>query len=283
VAFEVLNIGNPATGSITTHFRVLNGLFQAFAVRTGGFYVVNISQLRPGLLCLYVYMIYLCALPVTLTLRNTNIYEERSLDIFAEEVGHQPSHPRKPSPSPSSSSPPPERQRRDSTSTNLARSLKRHLTNSHPPNEAPHNPATTGWSRRNFLLQQLRGQLSHDLCWIALAILLITIIETAQSTRNPIVFSVFNIIFECVSAYGGVGISVGVPWESYSFSGAWHSTSKLVLCAVMLRRRHRGLPVAVDQAVLVPDERLGWAEEEDAVLRARSRALDGRGKSGDEQ
>lgn len=44
----------------------------------------------------------------------------------------------------------------------------------------------------------------------------------------------------------------------------------MVLCAVMLRGRHRGLPVAVDRAVLVPDERLGWAEEEDAVMRNRA-------------
>lgn len=49
----------------------------------------------------------------------------------------------------------------------------------------------------------------------------------------------------------------------------------------MLRGRHRGLPVAVDRAVLVPDERLGWAEEEDAVIKMRSRSK-GRGEAGRE-
>lgn len=32
--------------------------------------------------------------------------------------------------------------------------------------------------------------------------------------------------------------------------------SKLILCAVMLRRRHRGLLVAIDRAVLLPSDKL---------------------------
>lgn len=33
-----------------------------------------------------------------------------------------------------------------------------------------------------------------------------------------------------------------------------HTLSKLIVCAVMLRGRHRGLPVALDRAVLMPSE-----------------------------
>ena len=64
-----------------------------------------------------------------------------------------------------------------------------------------------------------------------------------------------------------VGISVGVPDNAYSFAGSWHKLSKLILCAVMLRGRHRGLPIAIDRAVLLPDERQDLAEEEDAAIR----------------
>jgi hypothetical protein len=39
----------------------------------------------------------------------------------------------------------------------------------------------------------------------------------------------------------------------------------------MLRGRHRGLPVAIDKAVLLPDETLAWAEEEDAQKRTLMR------------
>lgn len=67
---------------------------------------------------------------------------------------------------------------------------------------------------------------------------------------------------------------------SYSFSGAWHTASKMVLVAVMLRGRHRGLPVALDRAVELPvgEGYGGGAEEEDwGVRRSFSR---GRGAVG---
>lgn len=126
------------------------------------------------------------------------------------------------------------------------------------------------WTDQDFVRQQLRGQLGHDLWWIAVAVMFITIVETGQFNRDPVNFSIFNILFEVVSAYGCVGISVGVPWNAYSFCGAWHTTSKLILCAVMLRGRHRGLPVAIDRAILLPSKTLAWAEEEDAHKRMRS-------------
>ena len=118
-----------------------------------------------------------------------------------------------------------------------------------------------------FVRQQLLAQLAHDGWWIALAVFLIMVIEASQFEANPAVFSVFNVIFEVVSGYGCVGISIGLPNEAYSFCGAWHKLSKLVLCAVMIRGRHRGLPVAIDQAVLLPSENLHMAEEEDAQIR----------------
>lgn len=41
---------------------------------------------------------------------------------------------------------------------------------------------------------------------------------------------------------------------NFSFSGALQPLSKLIICAVMLRGRHRGLPVAIDRAVMLPSE-----------------------------
>ena len=93
------------------------------------------------------------------------------------------------------------------------------------------------------------------------------IIEGSNFQSNPTVFSVFNVLFEVVSGYGCVGISVGLPDQAYSFCGAWHTLSKLILCAVMIRGRYRGLPVAIDKAVLLPGEALYEAEEEDAQIR----------------
>lgn len=192
------------------------------------------SQLRIGLLILYVVMMYISVYPIVITMRNSNIYEERSLGIYANNPNETPAEARDHS---------------------FSRQSCRFI-------------ARRGYeSRGYFIRQQLRGQLAHDLWWIVLAVLFIMIIETGQFDRDPITYSAFNIIFEVISAYGCVGISVGLPDQNYSFSGGWHVVSKLILCAVMIRGRHRGLPVAIDRAVLLPGEHLAAAEEEDAQIR----------------
>ena len=236
-AFEVLNIGNPTVTSLPRGIRVLDGLFQALAVRSGGFYVVAIPGLRIGLLILYVIMMYISVYPVVITMRNSNVYEERSLGIYADD--------------------PQETRGEKLMDTSLFGRIKRTLTNQGRPTE----------SRGYFVRQQLRGQLAHDLWWIVLAVLFIMITETSNFERDPVSYSVFNVVFEVISAYGCVGISVGLPNAAYSFCGGWHKVSKLILCAVMLRGRHRGLPVAIDRAVLLPGEHLAAAEEEDAQIR----------------
>lgn len=122
-------------------------------------------------------------------------------------------------------------------------------------------------SRISFISQQVQGQIAHDIWFLVLAVLFISIIETSHFLGDPVTYSVFNIIFEVVSAYGTVGISTGLPSAAYSFSGGWHTGSKLLLCLVMLRGRHRGLPVALDRAVRLPGEQLSRDEEEDHRIR----------------
>ena len=215
--------------------RAIDGLFQALAVRSGGFYVVSIAQLRIGLLILYVIMMYISVYPVAITMRNSNVYEERSLGIYADDP----------------------QEKAEEAKGGIFSGIRRRLTTYGGSMEA----------RSDFVRQQLRGQLAHDLWWIVLAVLFIMITETGQFENDPVSYSVFNVIFEVVSAYGCVGISVGLPNVAYSFCGGWHVLSKLILCAVMLRGRHRGLPVAIDRAVLLPSEHLTAAEEEDAQIR----------------
>jgi len=59
-------------------------------------------------------------------------------------------------------------------------------------------------------------------------------------------------MFEVSSSYGTVGLSLGDP-SGTSLAGGLRTLSKLVLCAVMIRGRHRGLPLAIDRAVMLPD------------------------------
>ncbi|GMF76343.1 unnamed protein product [Aspergillus oryzae] len=230
--FEILAIGNQEIEQLPPGYRVLDGLFQA---------LVTISGLRQGLLVLYVLMMYVSAFPVLVTMRNTNVYEERSLGIYAHDD--------------------PESESEGQAKPGLFMSLVRHhlLGRQDVPSAEV--------SRSYFVHQQLRSQLSHDIWWIALAVLFISIAESPNFNRDPVSYSTFNIIFEVVSAYGCVGVSVGIPGRNSSFCSGWHTISKLILAAVALRGRHRGLPVAIDQAVMLPNDSLAWAEEEDAALR----------------
>ncbi|KXT05636.1 hypothetical protein AC578_5567 [Pseudocercospora eumusae] len=247
IGFKVINIGNKAIEQLPVGVRVIDGLFQAFAVRSGGFYVVAMSEVRIGLQVLYVVMMYISVYPVVITMRNSNVYEERSLGIYAEDE--------------------PENDGRADGKPGFFRQLSQHFVS---------GGASGSESNSSFVRQQLRAQLAHDVWIIFLALFAIVIIETSQFDRDPTVFSVFNFLFEIVSAYGCVGISLGVPWDAYSFCGTWHTASKLILCGVMLRGRHRGLPVAIDRAVLLPGEEIEKAEEDDGRIRLQRTISRGR-------
>lgn len=257
-----------------------------------------ISSVYIGLQVLYVIMMYISVYPVVITMRNSNVYEERSLGIYSDTASSDTSsdmdletadsngiplqaasttqsdlHPNHPGPPLSSLT------RRVSSSvpaTQLTRAVRRTFTRWHgvgvPSTQQTttntHHPSShKSESRINFISQQIHGQLAHDIWWLTVAVLVITTIETSHFISDPVTYSVFNVIFEVVSAYGCVGISVGLPFAAYSFSGAWHAPSKLVLCLVMLRGRHRGLPVALDRAVRLPGEQLQRDEDEDWRIR----------------
>ncbi|KAJ4483156.1 cation transport protein-domain-containing protein [Lentinula lateritia] len=115
-------------------------------------------------------------------------------------------------------------------------------------------PRMTVWSK--YLAMHARKQLSFDMWWLGLALFLVCIIErpNLDDTSKATWFNIFNIVFELTSAYGTVGLSLGIPTANYSFSGAFRPLSKLIVCLVMLRGRHRGLPVAIDRAVMLPSE-----------------------------
>lgn len=111
-------------------------------------------------------------------------------------------------------------------------------------------PYLAKFGRCFFVWRQVCSRLSHDLWWLSLAVLFITITESGHYQSQPVEFSTFNIIFEVASAYSCVGVSVGYPGKNYSFCGEWHTISKLILGAISLWGRHRNLPVTIDKIVL---------------------------------
>lgn len=211
LSFLIFDIGNSAISSIPVGTRIVAGFYQAIAVRNAGFGIVPLALLAPATKVMYVIMMYISVYPIALSVRSTNVYEERSLGIF-------------------------------------------------PPDEEdvgtfrPSGSRVAIWG--HYLGMHARRQLSFDMWWLSLALFVVCIIER-DNLNNPNIqgwFNIFTIIFELVSAYGSVGLSLGVPNQNYSFSGSLRPLSKLVVTLVMLRGRHRGLPVAIDRAVMLPSE-----------------------------
>jgi hypothetical protein len=106
------------------------------------------------------------------------------------------------------------------------------------------------------IASHLQKQLAYDIWFQFLAFFLVCVIERGHILRKDPGFTEFNILFEVTSAYGTVGLSTGVPGQDYSFCGSFASLSKIVLLFVMVRGRHRGLPLAIDRSILLPGEEL---------------------------
>ncbi|KAI1632782.1 TrkH-domain-containing protein [Biscogniauxia mediterranea] len=330
VLILILSIGNPTMEAIPLGQRIFDALFQGFSIPSGGYAIVSPSAVYFDVQVLWLIVYYTAAYPHIITMRNSNVYEERSLGIYegdqADEeqlhsasssvfggddtdVADQPGLPQTVSNN---------RKNWDSSSVTpstrsikmlktvgrrgtafVGRQLQRRMTAfqgvgvsaAPPPVSVGGGPpklrraATIDFGRASvhsfhdqlpvtgppsLVSQQVRGQLSHDVWWIALMLFLITLIETQHSLTDPATYSVFTILFEIVSGYTNIGISIGLPDQSYSFSGGMYTGSKIVMILVMLRGRHRGLPIALDRAVRLPGKKLAELEEEDAEIRSLS-------------
>ncbi|KAI8307330.1 hypothetical protein K4K59_010920 [Colletotrichum sp. SAR11_240] len=320
VLLVVLSIGNSAIEAYPVGKRVGLALFQALAIPSSGFGVVGVSSLYFDVLVLWVIVMYISAYPEIIVMRNSNVYEERSLGIYTTE----PEKPEDPDATANESTDEllptfaepafghalgPEQTAVSASGVSLSQAkshfstkpvkriaaigrrgtsfvgkqiqsrmnnfqgvgvtakprLKRSAAiNFDNPNAGS---ASTPEGHVSLVSQHLRGQLSHDIWAIAFSLFLVTLIETSHSIADPRSYSVFNFLFEIVSGYTNIGLSIGLPGHSFSFAGGWYTGSKLVMILMMIRGRHRGLPVALDHSVKLP----GWdnvkKQNEDAEIR----------------
>lgn len=67
--------------------------------------------------------------------------------------------------------------------------------------------------------------------------------ETNQYTN------LFSLLFEVISAYGNVGLSLVAPTVSTSFSGEFSTLGRWIIIWVMMFGKHKGLPELYDEAV----------------------------------
>ncbi|KAI9676440.1 MAG: low affinity potassium transporter [Caeruleum heppii] len=226
--FVILDLNDNTVISLSPGIRVLDGWFQATATRTAGFSVVNLADLHPAVQVSYLIMMYISVFPIAISVRRTNVYEEKSLGIYSNK----------------------EEQDADEK-----------------------EPSYVG--------AHLRRQLSFDLWYVFLGLFLIAIVEGHRiENTNDYAFTTFSVLFEIVSAYGTVGLSLGYPGANASFSSQFSVISKLVIIAMMIRGRHRGLPYQLDRAILLPSESLH--HREDQLLRKRGQRRDSNVREGAE-
>ncbi|KAH7020895.1 cation transport protein-domain-containing protein [Microdochium trichocladiopsis] len=352
----ILSIGNPMMEAIPLGQRVFDALFEGFSIPSGGYAIFPPASMYSDVLVLWLIIFYTAAYPHIITMRKTNVYEERSLGIYeGDHAEVEQLHSASsslfdvdgviPNDDDQLGLPTTANNNWDTASRTpstrsvkklyavgrrgtafVGRQLQRRMTGfqgvgvasvprtftaaTSPPallyttntnttgpktsisqgrpaglrraatidfNNVPsirpasvhsldrHAPTTAPPS---LVSQQVRGQLSHDVWWVALALFLVTLIETAHTLEDPVTFSVFNILFEIVSGYTNIGISIGLPDQAYSMTGGMYTGSKIIMILVMLRGRHRGLPVALDRAVKLPAKQLEELEDDDAEIRS---------------
>ena len=75
----LLSIDQPAVQAMPAGQRAMDGLYQAVGLRSAGFYIIEMRNIAPALKFLYMIVMYVSAFPFIMSLRSSNIYEERSL------------------------------------------------------------------------------------------------------------------------------------------------------------------------------------------------------------
>lgn len=213
----VLDLNNPAVNNLAPGPRVLAAIFQAASARHTGTSTFNLADVSPAVQFSLVVMMYIAIFPIAISIRASNVYEEKTLGIYGSERGMDES------------------------------------------------------DGRSYILNHIQNQLSFDLWYIFLGCFCICIAEAGKIADTSIpAFSVFSVLFEVVSAYGNVGLSLGYPTVTTSLSGEFTVFSKLVICVMMLRGRHRGLPYKLDRAIVLPGERSEDERNRDEVQASLS-------------
>ncbi|KAI1393418.1 potassium transport protein TRK1/TRK2 [Hypoxylon trugodes] len=217
ILFIILDLHDSAVDGLPLNIRFLDGWFQATATRTAGFSCISLSEIHPAVQTSYLIMMYISVFPVAISIRRTNVYEEKSLGVY-------------------------------STAYDV------------DDNEQ---------SSMSYVGTHLRRQLSFDLWYIFVGYFILTISEGPRLMSGD--FSMFAVLFEVVSAYGTVGLSLGYTGVNASLCSQFTVVGKLVIIAMQIRGRHRGLPYGLDRAVLLPSEHLNRKEAEEGELRLQRR------------
>ncbi|KAI9018158.1 cation transport protein-domain-containing protein [Hyaloraphidium curvatum] len=190
-----------------------DGFFQEANTRNTGMAIFDLNLLNPGMLIYFIVGMYLAIFPIALVRRKTNVYLEQDLMVGSRPEG-------------------------------LGSRFRRWI------GSIPDERTKKEWHADVYMLTRLKAQMFSDLGFVIVAIFLIVAIECSRDLDPPI--PVFSAIFEVVSAFGNVGLSLGYPGVAASLSAVFTPAGKLIMTIVFMVGRHRGLPDNVDKSVQIP-------------------------------
>ncbi|RDA90949.1 hypothetical protein CP533_3082 [Ophiocordyceps camponoti-saundersi (nom. inval.)] len=117
-----------------------------------------------------------------------------------------------------------------------------------------------------YLLRLIREQLSLDVWWFFFGAFCLTLSEARSVQSDPVqhrfeqAFQIFPLMFEVVTAYNNVGISLGHPDVDAALCAKFSVMGKLILCVIMMRGRHRRM---LHRFNLLPDQYYLRLEEDE--------------------
>lgn len=81
-----LDLHNPAVDNLPGGPRVLAAIFQAASTRHTGTAIFNLADVNPAVQFSLVVMMYIAVFPIAISVRASNVYEEKTLGVYASEA-----------------------------------------------------------------------------------------------------------------------------------------------------------------------------------------------------
>lgn len=82
----VLDLHNPAVDNLAAGPRVLAAIFQAASTRHTGAAIFNLADVNPAVQFSLVVMMYIAVYPIAISVRASNVYEEKTLGVYTSET-----------------------------------------------------------------------------------------------------------------------------------------------------------------------------------------------------
>lgn len=196
--------------------RLINLLFSTVVTRTAGFASLDITQFSAGSQILFLVFMYIAAYPIAVAIRITSLNRKVV--------------------------------RLDKSSDSADDGVELHQAAENQVNKSLEKEDTNPFANVIALVVT-------DVFLLCFGLFLICSVESYEwrSVMHPTDFfgSIYRTIFDTISAYGTVGLSLGYPGTVLSWVASLTIFSKLCMCMFMIMGRLRALPSDIDPTVRI--------------------------------